>query len=196
MNSNLRHELLIDYAEGVLTAEQREEADRLLAQSPELQEELEIIRSAFVGLQDSLQDDVPEHYFSTFLPRIRQRIDNGREFSGWSIPRFVESVLRPLVAVGVVTVLFIAYQSFNPGSLQSPIYAMMSDCTQEEIADVVGSVAAFPTVESENLLDTSLNMEAFGIDLSQTQSESELTALLGEQGLEQVMKNLENGSIE
>ena len=188
--------MLIDYAEGMLTSEQREEADRLLALSPELREELEIIRSAFSGLQETVQDTVPEFYFSTFLPRLRQQIDSGKEFSGWSIPYFVESVFRPVVALSIVFVMFTAYQAFHPETLQSPVYALINDCAQEEISDVVNGVVAFPTVESENLFETTLDLESFGIDLFQTQSESELTALLGEQGLEQVMQNLENSSID
>ncbi|MFA6440448.1 MAG: hypothetical protein WCX28_14165 [Bacteriovoracaceae bacterium] len=191
MSAEEREIVLIEYAEGTLPKEQTAKLEALLDRSPEAREELEIIRSAFQRLNGAPSDSVPDHYFSNFLPQLRQKIDHGQVNIRWSIPRFFEPLIRPaMIAVGVV-IFVSAYRSLEPQTTSSPIYNLISEFAPEEIVVVLNEPSIFAYSGDESTVEVALNSEVFGLDPSQFQSESDLSTALEDQDFEQVVQQLE-----
>ncbi|MFA5832264.1 MAG: hypothetical protein WDA22_02200 [Bacteroidota bacterium] len=195
MKSKELHEVLIDYVEGTLSTEKKNEVDLMLTASPEMREEIELLKETFTVLQTEEVSPVPEHYFTNFLPQIREKIDNGENYTFWSIPEWIHSFLRPVMAAIVILTLYGLYYSFNPESISSPIYSLVSEFEQNEITMLMEETSALTLSTAENLLDTKVSDELFGIDASTYQTENEVFALLEEQEAEQVVELFQKNTI-
>ena len=190
MNVDERHEALIEYAEGTISGGRKEEVDALLANSYELRNELELLRSVFQELQNEDEGSVPEHYFTNFLPKIRKKLDAGAEYSYWSIPGFLQSFLQPALVVIIMVSLYGLYQTFNPDLSPSPIYALVNEFEQNEIMALVNESSSYAS-NNEVVFETKLPNELFGIYASNYQTENEMFSLLDEHEAEQVVERIQ-----
>jgi hypothetical protein len=191
MNAEERQALLIDYAEGMLPKEQAAEMESFLSRSPDAREELAVIRSAFQQLNELPAGSVPDHYFSNFLPRLRENLEHGRRRREWNIPAFMEWLVRPAMVAAGLLVFITAYRSFEPRATASPIYDLVSEFAQDEINALLNEPLLVDIGSDDASVEIPLGSEAFGADGSQYQSENDLTTSLEEQDLEQVVQRLE-----
>ncbi len=205
MNYNEQHELLIEYAEGTLPAERRAEVETMLSRSPELRRELELIRSAFVGLQYVSVEKVPDHYFTNFLPRLRQKIDSGEARSLWNIPRLIQTLMVPAAVIAIIVSIITVYLSFEPEQIQSPVYPLVSQLEQNELNAIVDERSNFePAIGIINGTDASividdpdidvvyvkLNEELLSDDYATYHSESELVSQMDDLEIEQLLERM------
>lgn len=205
MNYSEQYELLIEYAEGSLPAERRVEVETMLRRSPELQQELEFIQSAFVGLQHVSAEKVPEHYFTNFLPRLRQKIDSGEERSYWNLPRLIQSLMAPAAVIAIIFSLISVYLSFEPEQTQSPVYPLVNQLEQNELNAIGEERSNFePSIGIVNGAETGivndgldidavnlkLNEELLSDDYSAYQSESELVGQMDDHEIEQLLERM------
>jgi anti-sigma-K factor RskA len=196
MNAEQRQIMLIDYAEGTLPKDQLADLEALLEHSADARRELDLIRSAFQQLNAAPDVSVPDHYFSAFLPRLRQRIEKRSFRTWWTIPAYVETLFRPAMAAAGLVILVASYQLFEPQPTGSPLYDLVRDCAQDELSAVLNEPSVFATVSDETIGEVSLGSEAFGADISQYQSENDLSVLLEEKEFEQVVQQLETKGIQ
>lgn len=196
MTDREQRELLIDFAEGTLPKEREQDIKRLFEDHPEYREDLEIVQSVFQSLQQLPTETVPEYYFSNFLPRLRNTIENRRISHRWSYPPFVQSFLQPSLVVIIVVLLMSLYESFKPETVRSQIYDLVNQIEQNEINTVIGEPVFLSALSTEDIMESKIDREYFGIEGSFYQSESELLASLEVTELEQVVEHLENRSIE
>jgi hypothetical protein len=196
MNAEERQSKLIEYAEGTLPKEQTADVEAWLNQSPDARKDLEIIHSAFRQLNDAPAGTVPDHYFTNFLPLLRQKIEHGRSRTIWTIPEFIERLIRPaMVVVGLI--LFVtAYRSFEPQQSVSPLYDLMREFAQEEISVVLDESPLLVSTVDESMSAVVSDPELLSDDAIQYQSENDLLVLLEEQDLEQVVQHLETRVIQ
>lgn len=204
MNETELHEHLIDYVEGNISPEQKIEMESLLQQSPHLQIELDLIQSALDGLRDTSDEDVPTHYFSNFLPRLRDRIDSRTI----QMPIFIPEWFRLFAAFSVVSAIVfsigIMYQSFKPEELHSPIYSMVSDMDRAEINSIADETTEYGSnsginnsienligdVPNASVIESKLTEDLLVFDISSYQSEHELLSDMGDKEIEQVLDRL------
>ncbi len=210
MKYDEHYELLVEYAEGTLSAERKTEVEIMLKQSPALLRELEIIQSAFQGLQNAPDEEVPKHYFTNFLPRLRQRIDSGENYSRWFVPQWIQSVLAPTMAAVIVISIVSVYQSFKPEVIQSSIYSLVNQLEQNEISSIVDDVSNFESttgiirsaetivtnLSNSDAVNSKLNEELLSTDMLTYQTDSELIDQLEDQEIEQALERLAKPSIQ
>jgi len=208
MNKVELQERLIDYVEGNISLEQKVEIELLLRQSPRLQSELETIRLVFNELGNTSDDEVPTHYFTNFLPRLRARIESGKTRT----PLFFPEWLRLFTASSVVSIVAIAiiilYQSFKPEDVQSPIYSMVNDMERTEMNSIVDETILFEPnsgilrsaeiiandISNANAVESKLTEDLLVLDVSTYQSDQELLSDIGDQEAEQVLDHLNKPS--
>ncbi|MFZ4619019.1 MAG: hypothetical protein ACOYNS_00560 [Bacteroidota bacterium] len=191
MNAEERYEMLIEYAEGTLPAEQRHTVEALIASSAEMQNDLETIMLAFDSLQVEHQPSVPEHYFSNFTAVLQKNIAAGKNRNVWSVPRFIVSLIKPAAVITLASVFILLFRTLSPAPSHETIYSLVKGFEQSEIAAVIDETPAITVNAAESLLETKLPRESFGIDPSSYQSESEMFAFLEDHEAEQVLAQLQ-----
>lgn len=142
------HQLLIDYAEGTLSSEQRELIEEALRSSKSLRAEYESIKLAFSSMNAADDPEIPPHYFSTLLPNIRIRIDKGNRQKLF-IPLWFEKLFVPAGTAAVVALIAVFYFTFQPVSVDEGIYQAVKNAQEQDI-DVLASVATPEAVSSDN----------------------------------------------
>lgn len=187
---------MIDHAEGTLSAEQAAELDALLDRTPELREEMRVIRETFRQLNSAPQETVPVRYFNDFLPRLHDRLAKSSNGFRWTVPSFAEWLLRPAMAAAGAVLFVTAYSSFNPRPAESPLYEVVKEFAQEELTAALTEPWLIGAENEAGNAELTLDSGVFGVDDGQMQSENDLSALLEEHELEQVVKQLETRSIQ
>lgn len=191
MTTDAGRELLVEYVEGTLPVERRAEVEAMLSDFAEMRQEVEILRTAFQTLQSEEHISVPDHYFNNFLPRLRNKLENGAGYNVWSIPEFIQSFVRPATVFVIVVALIGMYRSFKPEIDRSAIYAVVNEFEQNDIPSIVDESTVLAVNSSENNFEVSLPKELLGIDPSNYQTEGEVFAMLGDTEAEQVVERLQ-----
>lgn len=185
------HEVLIEYAEGTLPADRTMEVETLLSTSPELRHDVEFLRSTFRELQLDDESSVPDHYFTNFLPRVREKLERGVEYSHWSVPQMLQSLFQPAVTVMIVIAIVGLYRSFSPEMTPSTIYSLVHEIEQNEISAFMDEASTISSNTSENIFVAKLPNELLGVDPSNYQTENEVFALLEDQEAELVVDRIQ-----
>lgn len=128
--------LLVEYAEGTLDDIQKRQVEEVLRESPELQGDLELLRDTFSALQEMQVQPSPAHYFSNFLPRLRQRIDGSRPKFIAAIPGFSRAMKIPALAVIITACTIGVYLLLPPANADEPIYSIIKEIQQEETQEI------------------------------------------------------------
>ncbi len=191
MNANELHELLIGYAEGTLSPDRKTDVERMLLNSPELQSEVELLHSVFQELNTEVERSVPNHYFTNFLPRLRDKLEGGSVHSYWSFKKLLHMLYQPALAMLIVVSFYGLYHSFSPEVSQSSIYTLVKEFEQSEIIVAIDETSLFTANTAENIMETKLTGELFGIDPTVYQTENEVFAMLEEQDAEQVVERIQ-----
>lgn len=210
MNENELHERLIDYVEGNISPEQKTEIETILTQSPQMQNEFDLIQSALTELRNISDEDVPNHYFSNFLPRFRDRLDSGKVHLPMFMPEWYRLFSTPLVVSAIVLSIIIMYQTFSPEQLHSSIYSLVNDMERSEMNSIVDESTDFVLnsrntrnadilvgdVSSDSIVESKLAEDMLVLDVSSYQSEHELISDLGDKEIEQVLDRLDKPNVQ
>jgi hypothetical protein len=210
MNENELHEHLIDYVEGNISPEQKGEIESLILRSPQVQNDLDIIRLAMNGLQTVSEDDVPVHYFTNFLPRLRERLDADVLRLPVILPVWLRFMNTSFAASLVIVSIVLMYQSFKPEELNSPIFSMANEIDRLEIISLVDETSDYGTtagiirgaesfigdISNINVVESRLTEDLFVLDVSSYQSENELFSDMGDIEIEKVLDRLDRATIQ
>lgn len=194
MNAEQRYALLIEYAEGTLSAERKAEAERMLEQFPALANDLEALNLAFDSLQVEQTPKVPDQYFSNFTAVLRTKIDGGSRRTFWNVPDVLIRFVRPAAAFSVAAVFILLFRAFDPSTPSSAIYPLMRGAENSEIVSMIEETSTFSDASEIHLLGESISRESFGLDLSNVQDAQEMIALLEEEDAELVVQQLQQRS--
>lgn len=195
MTTDERHALLIDLAEGTLSADRAAAAETLLENSAEARADLALLRRALEGLTAMPAGEVPSHYFADFLPRLRNRLAVPEERSRWTIPSFAGFLLRPALAAAAALLFVTSYSAFEPEPSASPLYDMFREAAVEEITSLMDDPTLLFSASDDAMVEVTLSDDMFGVTAEQYQSVSDLNAAMDEQELEQLVDQLEmNGT--
>jgi len=145
MNSSDVDKLLIDYAEGILTPEQKIKLEELLYVSPEMRNDLKLIQFAMTELRSVSGEKVPEHYFTNFLPRLREKIDTKIQYQYKFIPFWAKTIISPMMVIMLVVSLFSLYQILKPEHYVSPLYSVVKDMDVSDLDEAFHNTANFET---------------------------------------------------
>ncbi len=210
MNENELHERLIDYVEGNISPEQKTEIEAFLTKSPQMQNEFDLIQSALTELSSISDEDVPNHYFSNFLPRLRDRLESGKVHLPMFIPEWYRLFSAPLIVSAIVLSIIIMYQTFNPEQIHSSIYSLVNDMERSEMNYIVDESSdfvlsskntrnadiLFSDVSSVRIIESKLTEDLLVLDVSSYQSEHELISNLGDKEIEQVLDRLDKPNVQ
>ena len=123
--------LLVGLREGTISQEEREVVERHVATCVRCMDDLNLIDEAFESLRNVEDEQVPTHYFTNLLPRIRERLEQQTEHgSGFALPLWVQRLLAPASAGAVLACMIGMYILFNP----------MADTTQFHLRDIVSEL--------------------------------------------------------
>lgn len=142
MKENDIHILLLEYAEGTLSSEQRERVEEALRSSKDLRSEYESIKLALSSVGSLDDPHIPTHYFSSLLPSIREKMDEQRH-KRFFIPLWIEKLVMPAGTVAVIAILVLCYFAFQPTQQNEIMYQTVRNAQEEDIS----TLAAMATPE-------------------------------------------------
>ena len=157
--------LLIGLREGTVSQEEREVVERHVATCVRCTNDLNLIGEVFESLHNVEDDEVPTHYFTNLLPRIRERLEQHPEHaSGFALPLWVQRFLAPVSAGVVLACMIGMYMLLNPmaDTMDSHLREIVSNLPKEDIDGVAESVSSTTvlarTLEpSQRLMETLSN---------------------------------------
>jgi len=140
--------LLVELKEGTISVENQALAEQHIATCAKCTADLVMIGGAFETLRLSGDEEVPTHYFTNLLPRVRRRIDerNAKKF-GFALPEWAQRMIAPASAIGVVVSMVALFVLLNPtyDTTQSHLMQIVSQFPREEI-EVAVDMANYPPV--------------------------------------------------
>ncbi len=179
MKNKLSHIDLIDLAEGLLDSDRRTELEDAMRRFPEMQREFDELRTTMDLLQQHEETPPAPQYFQNFIPRLRDRLDNGAVHGhGW-IPSWLVPIAAPVVTVIVIGVITVLYSALNPDTGENILYSIIRQADQSELdnADTYPLNKYYDDIEY-TLIDAETAVEqtliAGGITISQTLNEFEI----------------------
>ena len=126
------HDILPDYVNGKLESPLHREVTGHLEVCPDCRIEAENLVKTLAAIQSANKASAPHGYFTTVLPRVHHRLEQGEKF-GWLKNPLVVRFAAPLVAVIIMVVLLnhasFDWQEASNGSLSDVI-------TSDDVADV------------------------------------------------------------
>jgi hypothetical protein len=131
--------LLVDLKEGTISPENQKLVEQHVASCVRCAEDLALIGKAFETLRVSGNEEVPTHYFTNLLPRVRRRLVERRsEKFGFVLPGWAERFLAPAAALGVVACMVALYGLLNPAveTTESQLMQLVSQFPKEEMEGV------------------------------------------------------------
>ncbi len=200
MNNDELYQLLIDYAEGTLDETGRKRVEAELKKSHKVRMDLELLRSTLGYLQHQDEESVPNHYFSSFLPRVREKIEQKKEFHRFIIPLWLQKVSAPLSAVAVLVALFGMYNLFMPDTSQQELSLIVRETEQKEVDQLVTIGTPFEVVAT-TVSSSTFNSQILADELLATASlyenvisDVQILSQLDEQDVELIVRQLGTGS--
>lgn len=195
------YQLLIDYAEGTIDQSLKPAIEAELNKSAALRDELVLLRNAFAQLQHYEANDAPSHYFTTFLPRLRERIESQSRWKRFVIPLWVEKIAAPATALFVLAFIAGLYSVFLPNDTKSVIDSVVRQSEAEEVERLMAVDAPFsftsnivstPIVVNDNIIIRELLTSLSLYD--NVVNDTQILAQLDEQDIEQIVQQLDAAS--
>jgi hypothetical protein len=124
-------EMLIDYADGTIDESRKIIIESELKRSPELSQELQLIKDTFIRLDKIEESDVPTHYFSNFLPRLNEKLQNKKTTIELLYPAWLRMMAVPTVALVIIAGIIGMYLILQPPNYKSSLYSAMQAVEQE-----------------------------------------------------------------
>lgn len=157
--------LLVEKQEGTISSEGESILERHLSVCDRCKEDFALIGASFDALRGALDQEVPTHYFTNLVPRIRLRIENQpRAFSGFALPVWVQRLLAPGSALAVLGSIVALYILLTPALDPSKmgLRQIVAEIPKEDIDRVTESVAysnvlARTMEPSQRMLETLTN---------------------------------------
>ena len=141
--------LLIELKEGTISVENKVLTEQHIATCADCRADILLIGTAFETLRDSVDDDVPNHYFTNLLPLIRARLDrrDTKKF-GFAVPEWAQRLIAPTSAIGVVISIAALFVLLNPTyeTTQSYLTQIVSQSPKDEIEDIVDMANYSPVI--------------------------------------------------
>jgi len=169
--------LLVEYAEGALDSSRKKVVEEQLKDSAELRRELQLIQNAFAQLLAVEGQQAPPHYFSNFLPRLREKLSHKRIGFWEAIPLRLKRSWVPAGAVLLIGIGIGLYYLLNPARGHQQLYEIVKEINQTDLDDVISNESLADseplfTTNVENVVRTAL-VES---DFSRNILESEVLA--------------------
>ena len=141
--------LLVELKEGTISVENQTLAEQHIATCAKCRADLVLIGGAFEALRVSVDEEVPTHYFTNLLPRVRQRLDERdvKKF-GFALPEWAQRMVAPASAIGVIISMAALFVFLNPtyDTTQSHLMQIVSQFPKDEIEGVVDMANYSPVI--------------------------------------------------
>lgn len=165
MDCDKVHLLLIEKQEGVISPDDEKRVNDHLLTCLRCVEDDRLISETFEHLRGVAEEDLPTHYFTNLLPRVRQRIDaRSGSWPGIALPDWIRRVIAPASSFAVVGCMIALYVFLNPtvepaNSHLEQIVAGVPKDDLDGVAEAFSYVNVLPrTLEpSQRLLETVAN---------------------------------------
>ncbi len=152
MRTNHVDILLPEYVRGTLGSDDIGIVEEHLRECETCRSEAEEIRRTFTALHQSTANDVPASYFSSVLPRVRQRIDQ-RSRDVWSDHPLITRILLPTGAAALlIALLWLVPLRNNAVGHETSLQAVVDSASSEEIAEILQQ--DIPSHEWKSFSDT------------------------------------------
>ena len=129
--------LLPDFIRGFLGKDDTARVETHLRVCTECRSELEELAGTLASIAVLSKGDVPKAYFTSILPRIRERLD-GRNINPWMQHPLVSRIVLPLGAAIIVAALIWQIPWYHPSAgTQNQLMAVVDSATPDEMADIL-----------------------------------------------------------
>lgn len=199
MNRDEIYLSLIDYAEGTLDSSRRSLIESELKKSYLLRKDLELLQSTLASLQQHEENDISSHYFSNFLPRLRENIDRKKTVNRFLYPLWLQRLAVPFSAAVVIVSLFGLYQLFLPDTSMQVLSSIVYEAEQGEVEQLIAtgtpfgvSMVSASSVNEQFLADQLLTASSL---YDNVVSDTQILSQLDEQDVDLIVQHLNNGLV-
>ncbi len=126
--------LLVELADGTITADDRKEAEMHLRSCASCTADAAVLRSTLTALLGETEAPPPAHYFTNLLPTIRLRLEH--ESRSWHIaaPMWLNTVLAPFTVTVMAVIVVGLFHVLEPTEEFSPLNNIIGQVSTEDIA--------------------------------------------------------------
>jgi hypothetical protein len=204
MTHNELQQLLIEYAEGTLDSTRKTLLENELKKSSSLRNELADLKSAFEMLQQNEDVEVPSHYYATFLPRLREKLDRNTSFATVFFPSWLQRAIVPATVAALCAVFFGVYHLLKPEDPSQALASIVRQSQQEELEQLISESAPFSTLQNGIASSNSfVNSQILAKEVVSSSSlydnvvsDTQILAQLDEQDVEFIVNQLNAGSVQ
>lgn len=204
MTHNKLRQLLIEYAEGTLDSAGKTIIESELKKSSSLRNELAELKSAFEALQQNDDAHVPDHYYTSFLPRLREKLDRKSSFTVLLFPSWVQRVAVPATVAAICLILFGVYNLLKPEEPSQVLASIVRQSQQDELEQLISESTPFSTVPSvASSSNAHMNSQILAKEVLSSSSlydnvvsDTQILAQLDDQDVEFIVNQLNAGSVQ
>jgi hypothetical protein len=165
--------LLVELKEGTISSENRKLVEQHVMSCARCADNVALIGKAFETLRLGGNEEVPTHYFTNLLPRVRRRLVQRRsEKFGFVLPEWAGRFLAPAAALGVVACMVALYGLLNPvvETTESHLMQLVSQFPKEEmegVADLANYSPVLPRMTElhRGMLETLPNLSLVSLHI-------------------------------
>lgn len=128
--------LLPDYLNNKLETALKQGVESHLSECSECRQEADRLTELFQALQKETPSSPPSHYFSTIVPRVRERLERRERFSWLQHPVFTR-VAMPLAAAALAVALLVRLPVELQESTSQPLLDRSESLNPEEVAEAL-----------------------------------------------------------
>ena len=127
--------MLMEYAEGTLDDSQKKIVEEQLKNSAELRNDLQSIQHALARLHVVEDQEVPSHYFSNFLPRLREKLERKQGSIFFAVPLWLRRALVPVVVLAGSGIGL--YYMLQPANSGGTLYEIVKELNRTGLDDTL-----------------------------------------------------------
>ncbi|MFH0991886.1 MAG: zf-HC2 domain-containing protein [bacterium] len=166
-------EILPDFLNGTLDGETSKAVENHLLSCAKCRQESDALRSLFTQLEAGKHPIVPSGYFSTIVPRVRERIEKPTLFR-ISLYSSILQRMAPVVAAAALVILLINldYPKGTFETVDNGLAAAMQDMTMSDLTEAALDQFSFQPLDATTSTHEALSeigSKALSIDLLEEQ---------------------------
>lgn len=138
MRQDELHILLLEYVEGTIAHDKKLLLEEQLKTSSVLRAELQLLQETYTALNGVEDEQASPLYFSNFLPRLRERIEQRKTNAFNGVVLWMRRVMPAALAGAALIVIGIgSYYLLMPDSRQQSLYELVNKMDEKDIDDLL-----------------------------------------------------------
>ncbi len=129
--------LLVELADGSISAQDRERIEHHMASCASCTADAALLTETFALLRDEIVEAPPANYFNTLVPKIRTRLEERRQPWHRAVPAWLTKALAPVTVTAMAVVLVGLFRLFEPTDEYLPVESIVGQVSTDDYATLV-----------------------------------------------------------